>query len=107
MSNNSVVQYNQKQLSNNARSCKRCKAENNAISSSFKICEVELIYRSKVKASERFSIASSTEGIQLFRRCWDENTIELQEEFKVMLLNRALKILGICTISIGGLTSTC
>ena len=106
MSNNSAVQSNRKSLLNNTRSRKRDNAEHNAISPLIKVSEVELIYKSKIKTSERFTISSSRDCIQLFRQFWDENKIELQEEFKVMLLNNALKVLGICTVSSGGLTAT-
>jgi DNA repair protein RadC len=37
---------------------------------------------------------------------WDDNKIELVEQFKVLLLNRANKVLGICNISTGGVSGT-
>ena len=37
---------------------------------------------------------------------WDSDTIELQEEFKVLLLNRANEVLGIYPLSKGGITGT-
>ena len=38
--------------------------------------------------------------------CWNRNTIELQEEFKVLLLNRGNKVLGVYPLSKGGVSST-
>ena len=70
------------------------------------IAEVELIYRSKVKASERPKITHSKDAYVIFKTNWDENKIELQEQFKVMLLNRANKVLGIYEVSTGGMTGT-
>src|SRR5690606_31990288 len=37
---------------------------------------------------------------------WNLDTIELQEEFKILLLNRANEILGIHTLSKGSMTGT-
>jgi DNA repair protein RadC len=70
------------------------------------IAEVELIYRSKVKASERPKITHSKDAYIIFKNHWDENKIELQEQFKVMFLNRANKVLGIYEVSTGGITGT-
>jgi DNA repair protein RadC len=71
-----------------------------------KVAEVELIYKTKIKASERFKVRSSYDSSQLFRQFWDNSKIELYEEFKIMLLNQANKVLGICNLSIGGITGT-
>ena len=49
------------------------------------IAEVELMYKSKVKASERPKISHSKDAYIIFKNNWDENKIELQEQFKVML----------------------
>lgn len=37
---------------------------------------------------------------------WNMNTIELQEEFKVILLNNAGRVPGILNLSKGGITET-
>ena len=71
-----------------------------------KVSEVELIYRSKVKASERQQINSSKDAYEILIANWDENRIELLEEFKVLLLNRSNKVLGIYKVSSGGITGT-
>jgi DNA repair protein RadC len=70
------------------------------------IAEVELMYKSKVKASDRPKITHSKDAYIIFKNNWDENKIELQEQFKVMLLNRANKVLGIYEVSTGGMTGT-
>jgi hypothetical protein len=41
----------------------------------------------------------------ILKNHWDENKIELQEQFKVTFLNRANKVLGIYEMSTGGITS--
>ncbi len=70
------------------------------------IAEVELIYRSKVKASDRPKITHSGDAYVIFKNNWDQNKFELQEQFKVMFLNRANKVLGIYEVSTGGMTGT-
>jgi len=71
-----------------------------------KVAEVELVYKTKVKASERPLIKSSKDCYATFMKVWDENKIEFQEEFKVLLLNRASHVMGIYEASMGGITGT-
>lgn len=70
------------------------------------IAEVELIYKTKVKASERPSIKSSKDAAALLQKNWNENKIDFIEQFKVILLNRAHKVLGLFEASSGGVTGT-
>lgn len=49
-----------------------------------KVAEVELVYKTKVKASERPLIKTSKDCYQTFLKVWDENKMEMQEEFKVL-----------------------
>ncbi len=68
------------------------------------IAEVELIYKTKVKASERPYIKTSKDGYDLLLKTWDENKIDFVEQFKVLLLNRANRVLGIL-ISVSSLAT--
>jgi DNA repair protein RadC len=70
------------------------------------IAEIELIYKSKVKASERPMIKTSKEAADLLKQIWDENKIDFVEQFKVLFLNRSNKVLGIFELSTGGVTGT-
>ena len=70
------------------------------------IAEVRLIYSSKVSASDRPQVRCSSHALEIFRETWDKETIELYEECKLMLLNRANKVLGIAQISQGGISGT-
>lgn len=72
----------------------------------FKIAEVELIYRTNVKASERPKITCSKDSYMYLRSVWDEEKIEFVEQFKVLLLNRANRVLGVYQLSTGGVSST-
>jgi DNA repair protein RadC len=71
-----------------------------------KVAEVELVYRSKVKASERPQITTSADAAGLLRLLWEEDKMELAEQFKVLFLNRAGKVLCMLNVSSGGITGT-
>ncbi len=70
------------------------------------IAEVELIYKSKIKASERVKLITSKDAADLLRLTWDENKIDFVEQFKVLLLNRSNRVLGIFEASSGGVSHT-
>ncbi len=50
------------------------------------ISEVRLVYRTKVKASDRLQVKSSRDAFDIFMESWDLDSIEHIEEFKLMLL---------------------
>jgi len=70
------------------------------------VAEIELVYRNKQKLSERPHIKSSKDAYQLFLNTWDDGKLELQEHFKVALLDRKNTCLGISKIAEGGITGT-
>ncbi|HXB42741.1 MAG TPA: JAB domain-containing protein [Puia sp.] len=72
----------------------------------YKIAEVEVSYRTKVKASDRPKVIRAEDAYKIFLQKWDRNKIELLEEFKVMYLNRASHVMFIYDLSSGGLTGT-
>src|SRR3954451_11636093 len=72
----------------------------------YNVAEVELIYKSKVKASERPQICSSKDAYNVLLQLWDDNKIEFVEQFKVLFLNRANKVLGAFEVSTGGISGT-
>lgn len=71
----------------------------------YNLSEIEVSYKTKVKASERIKINTSKDVESAFREIWSDN-IELKEEFYIMLLNRANKILGWHKVSEGGISGT-
>ncbi len=71
-----------------------------------KVSEVELVYKSNVKASQRPRITCSKDSADLLRTLWNENNIELLEQFKILLMNRGNKVLGYVELSSGGVTGT-
>lgn len=71
-----------------------------------KVAEVQVSYKTSVKASDRPQINSSIEVYKVLRENWNFEIIEFIEEFKIILLNRANRVLGIVPISVGGTTGT-
>lgn len=77
-----------------------------SITEMYKVAEIELIYKTRVKASQRPKVSSSKEVYQILLESWDENKIEFIEQFKILLLNRGGRILGIYEVSSGGVSGT-
>jgi DNA repair protein RadC len=72
----------------------------------FEVAEIQLSYKSKVKASLRPKISSSKDAEKILRETWDSDKLELVEQFKILLVNRAHKVLGIFEVSQGGIAGT-
>ena len=70
------------------------------------VSEVELVYRSKIKPSNRPNIKRSQDSYNILSTNWDRNKIEFVEQFKVLYLNRGNKVLAIIEISTGGISGT-
>ncbi len=68
----------------------------------FKVAEIELVYRSKIKAKDRPVITHSFDAYEILRKTWDDSKIELLEQFKILLLDRKNACLGISEIASGG-----
>jgi len=76
------------------------------VSALYEVAEIELRYKSKVKASDRPKIETSKDAYNVLMKSWDENKIEFVEQFKVLFLNKANKVLGIYEVSTGGISGT-
>ena len=72
----------------------------------FEVAEIQLSYKSKVKPSLRPMITSSKDAERVLRQTWDPDKLELVEQFKILLLNRANKVLGVLEVSQGGIAGT-
>ncbi len=71
-----------------------------------KVNEIQIVYKEKIALSKSPAIKSSADAGKLLFETWDKNTIEVQESFKVLLLNNSNKIKGIYQLSTGGITGT-
>lgn len=72
----------------------------------FEVAEIQLTYKTKVKPSQRPKITSSKEAYGILLDNWDEGKLEFVEQFKILLLNRANRVLGIYEVSTGGVSGT-
>lgn len=76
------------------------------VSELLKVAEVQISYNPKFKVSERPQISKSRDAYNILIQQWDLGKIELLEEFKILLLNRRNRVLGLVNISSGGFSGT-
>jgi len=74
------------------------------ISNLYQVAEIELIYKTNVQASQRPKIASSGDAYNVLILSWNPDRLEFIEEFKILLLNNASRVLGIFEVSKGGIS---
>ena len=70
------------------------------------VSEVQLIYRSLIPPSQRPRITRSEDLHRILSAHWDRDKIEFVEQFKVVYLNMANRVLAINDLSTGGLSGT-
>ncbi len=68
------------------------------------VAEIRVSY--STNNTYKIRVNSVLKAYQLLLSSWDSNIIELQEEFKILLLNRANEALGIYPLSKGGIAGT-
>ncbi len=72
----------------------------------FKVAEVQVSYKPDYNIYERPQISSSEQMYNLIKQQWDLGRINFLEEFKVVLLNRSNRVLGVVNVSMGGVSGT-
>jgi len=75
------------------------------IEKSGNLCEIEVVYKSKVKPSELPKVSCSQDSYNYLKSVWS-NRMDHSEEFMLLCLNRANKVIGWARISKGGLSGT-
>ena len=70
------------------------------------LSEISLTYRTKVAAKDRPKITCSKDAYNILYTTWDQDKIELSEEFALLLLNRSNHVLGKVIISKGTTSGT-
>lgn len=68
------------------------------------LAEIKVSYKSKQKS--KIKITNSMDVFNVLFPLYDRDTIEYQEQFFLLLLNRANKVMGWIKISTGGTTGT-
>jgi DNA repair protein RadC len=86
----------EKQLSEKIRSV--------TLETSPELAEIKVSYKRKQKS--KVKISNSREAFEVLFPLFDEGTIEYQEQFFLLLLNRANTVLGWIKLSYGGTTGT-
>lgn len=76
------------------------------LQSLFKVNEVQIVYRNKIPYQHRIQIRSSATAYEILLASWDQNRLELIEQFKILLLDQQNNCLAISEIATGG-TSAC
>ena len=71
-----------------------------------RIAEVELIYNNHVPTAEKIHIVNSKDSYEIFKAHWNFDTIELYEEFQILVLNRTNQVLAISKVTTGGTAGT-
>jgi DNA repair protein RadC len=66
------------------------------------VSEIKVAY--STTDTPKVKIKSGDDAYNILLASWDMDTIELQEEFKILLLNRANEVLGVYALSKGGIT---
>jgi len=71
-----------------------------------KVAEIYVSYSHPIPSKKRIAMTTPNTVVEVLRYAWDDRTIELYESFKVILLNRNNRLLGVCSIAEGGITNT-
>lgn len=72
----------------------------------YRVTEITVSYKTTQKASERPHIEQSSDALQYLLEGYNKETIALQEQFVILYLNQANRILGVYKASTGGITGT-
>jgi len=72
----------------------------------FKVNVVSLCYKQKYDTTEYPIINNSKIAADILYESWDKDTIAMEEQFKVLYLNRRNQVIGLYNVSIGGVTGT-
>jgi DNA repair protein RadC len=70
------------------------------------MAEVNLSYKSNPENRNNPIISCPDDAYEYIKQIWDDDKLELQESFIVLLLNNAKRVIGWSKISTGGATST-
>lgn len=70
----------------------------------FTICEISVAYHPK--KGKRATITTSSDAMKIARKFFPEDSINLQERFIALYLNRSNHVIGVYPVSIGGITGT-
>lgn len=70
------------------------------------IPEFKISLKKKGSVEEMFTVDSSEDAAKVCKQCFDSDVMDWKEEFIVIALNRAHKVLGFYKVSSGGVAGT-
>ena len=72
----------------------------------YKVNVVSLIYKQKYDTTDYPVINNSATAAEILYESWDKDTIAMEEQTKVLYLNRRNQVIGLYTTGIGGVAGT-
>jgi len=69
------------------------------------ISTIELSYSPNFKMSDKPKVTSADDVYYLLMNNWNSKTIDLIEEFKILLFNRQSRVLGVMSVAKGGFSA--
>jgi len=67
----------------------------------YAVSEIELVYKSQPDLMTRPKVLCADDAFKVLQQTWDNNKIDFVEQSKIILLDRAKKVLGIFDHSTG------
>ena len=72
----------------------------------YKVAEVQLSYSNRIPSSKMPVVTSSSEAYQVIMDSWQNESLELFERFRVLLMNTGNRVMGVYEASSGGISGT-
>lgn len=79
--------------------------DDHSLSALFRVNEIEISYKNPTPFDQRIQITSSAQAYDVLRLAWDQNRIELVEQFNILLLDPRNACLGVSQVASGGFAS--
>ncbi|MCE7056880.1 JAB domain-containing protein [Algoriphagus sp. AGSA1] len=76
-----------------------------SVISDFKAAQIQISYRNRQSLEQMPVITKSSDAYNILKASWDENKLELVEQFKIILMDNGNRCLGVSEISSGGISS--
>jgi len=75
------------------------------IKSLYRVSEISIRYNYKIPYRDRIQVKSSSMAYEVLNFAWDQNKIELMEQFKILLVDNGNKCMGIVDIAQGSMNA--
>ena len=72
----------------------------------YRVAEVQLSYSNRIPSSKMPVVTSSSEAYSVIMDSWQQESLELFERFRVLLMNTGNRVMGVYEASSGGISGT-